>query len=119
MPSGGGATDALFGAGSGNALTQITKYAAGIFLGLCMVLSVMNIHRAGATRKKINEELLRQASTSSTMAKLPMAQAPAATNLVLTATNVGKLAVTLATNSAPAAAATVPPAAAPAAAPAK
>ncbi len=28
---GGAASDALFGAGSGNVLTKITKYAAGIF----------------------------------------------------------------------------------------
>ena len=29
---GGGAADALFGAGSGNVLTKITKWATGIFL---------------------------------------------------------------------------------------
>ena len=38
---GGGATDALFGAGSGNVLTKITKYAATIFFLLALVLSVM------------------------------------------------------------------------------
>lgn len=38
---GGGATDALFGAGTGNALTKMTKYAATIFLALCLVLYVM------------------------------------------------------------------------------
>ncbi|HUA67501.1 MAG TPA: preprotein translocase subunit SecG, partial [Candidatus Saccharimonadales bacterium] len=31
MAFGGGAADALFGAGSGNALTKITKYATVIF----------------------------------------------------------------------------------------
>jgi len=41
---GGGATDALFGAGSGNALTKITKWAAGIFFALAIVLSLMNTH---------------------------------------------------------------------------
>lgn len=41
---GGSATDALFGAGSGNALTQITKYAAGIFFGLAVMLSMLNAH---------------------------------------------------------------------------
>lgn len=44
---GGGATDALFGAGTGNALTKMTKYAATIFLGLCLVLYIMG----GAARK--------------------------------------------------------------------
>jgi preprotein translocase subunit SecG len=38
---GGGATDALFGAGSGNVLTKITKYAATIFFVLAIVLSMM------------------------------------------------------------------------------
>src|SRR5258708_19901055 len=38
---GGGATDALFGAGSGNVLTKITKYAAGIFLVMAVGLSIM------------------------------------------------------------------------------
>ena len=41
---GGGTTDALFGAGSGNALTKITKYAAGIFLGLAVVISLLQAH---------------------------------------------------------------------------
>jgi preprotein translocase subunit SecG len=38
---GGTATDALFGAGSGNVLTKITKYAAGIFFVLAIILSLM------------------------------------------------------------------------------
>lgn len=38
---GGGATDALFGAGSGNVLTKITKYAAALFFILAIGLSVM------------------------------------------------------------------------------
>src|SRR2546428_10536453 len=38
---GGGATDALFGAGSGTVLTKITKYAAGIFFLLTIILSIM------------------------------------------------------------------------------
>lgn len=38
---GGAATDALFGAGKGNVLTQITKYAATIFFVLAVVLSVL------------------------------------------------------------------------------
>ena len=53
---GGGATDALFGAGTGNALTKMTKYAATIFLGLCLVLYIMG----GAARRGtsgVREEL--------------------------------------------------------------
>ncbi|MBU6410306.1 MAG: preprotein translocase subunit SecG [Verrucomicrobia bacterium] len=35
---GSGAADALFGAGSGNALTKVTKYATGIFFVLSLLL---------------------------------------------------------------------------------
>jgi preprotein translocase subunit SecG len=38
---GAGATDALFGAGSGTVLTKITKYAAGIFFALAIILSLL------------------------------------------------------------------------------
>jgi preprotein translocase subunit SecG len=38
---GSGATDALFGAGSGNFLTKATKWSAGILFALAMVLSVL------------------------------------------------------------------------------
>jgi len=38
---GGAATDALFGAGSGNALTKITKYATIAFFVLLMIISLI------------------------------------------------------------------------------
>ena len=38
---GGAATDALFGAGSGNVLTKITKYVAGIFFALAILMAFM------------------------------------------------------------------------------
>jgi preprotein translocase subunit SecG len=41
---GGSATDALFGAGSGNVLTKITKYAAAIFFMMAVLLSVLQSH---------------------------------------------------------------------------
>lgn len=43
---GGAATDALFGAGSGNFLTKATKYSAGIFFALAIALSLMQTARA-------------------------------------------------------------------------
>ena len=46
---GGAATDALFGAGSGNALTKMTKYATVIFFVLTLVLTILN---AKAARNK-------------------------------------------------------------------
>ena len=38
---GGGATDALFGAGSGTALTKMTKYAATAFFVLTLLISIL------------------------------------------------------------------------------
>src|SRR5689334_21635513 len=48
---GGSATDALFGDGSGTVLTKITKYAAGTFFVLALLLSVMQskFHDSGAS----------------------------------------------------------------------
>src|SRR6266849_1926805 len=48
---GGGATDALFGAGSGTVLTKITKYAAAAFFVMALTLSVLqsNYHRRASS----------------------------------------------------------------------
>src|SRR2546426_12061395 len=43
---GGGATDALFGAGSGNALTKLTKYATGIFFVSTLFLSIFHAQQS-------------------------------------------------------------------------
>jgi preprotein translocase subunit SecG len=74
---GAGATDALFGAGSGNVLTKVTKYAAGIFIGLTMLLSVLNINyharkeSPDAVRKALEKAALQPGAA-------PVAQQPAA-----------------------------------------
>ena len=83
---GGGATDALFGAGSGNALTMITKYAAGIFLVLSLTLSILNAQkvRGGGIGKKLKEtpaaaapaSLPLPAAKTSTPALVPVLEAP-------------------------------------------
>jgi len=54
---GGGAADTLFGAGSGNALTKITKYSAAVFLGLSLFLSVLNTGRSTRNERLVNEQL--------------------------------------------------------------
>ena len=77
MAFGGGATDALFGAGSGNALTKITKYSAGVFFGLVIVLSMLQIHA-----KNERQLGLRNAINSATVEP----QTPAATTAPATAT---------------------------------
>ena len=58
---GGGATDALFGAGTGNVLTKATKYCATLFLVLALALSVL---KPGITKGKSNvqKELLNPTS---------------------------------------------------------
>src|SRR3974390_861696 len=48
---GGSATDALFGAGTGNVLPKTRKYATGVFFALTIILAVMqrNFHNKSAT----------------------------------------------------------------------
>src|SRR4051812_27043739 len=60
---GGAATDALFGAGSGNALTKLTKYAGSLFVIMSVLLSVLNMNAAREGSRRIEQELSRQAST--------------------------------------------------------
>src|SRR5690349_6066809 len=69
---GGGATDALFGAGSGNALTKLTKYSSATFLGMSLVLGFMN-----AKMRHANESDIRKALASQHSAATPPPAAPA------------------------------------------
>lgn len=62
MAFGGAATDALFGAGSGNALTKITKWVAGAFFVLALSLGLLKSHQAKSSGG-IEEALRRQAQT--------------------------------------------------------
>ncbi len=75
MAFGGAATDALFGAGSGNVLTKITKYVAGFFFGLALLLAVI-----GANKPKTGGALLLQEVTkrgsSPTSQSAPPSTAP-------------------------------------------
>jgi protein translocase SecG subunit len=86
---GGGTTDALFGAGSGNALTNLTKYSAGLFMVLALLLSYLNVHNARRSARTV-EELLTSApktTPAATTAVKPTANtAPltAGTNQLLT-----------------------------------
>ena len=81
---GGGTTDALFGAGSGNTLTKITKWAAGIFFGLALTLSVLNTY-AARTGSELKNAVSRPAApmNAPTTPTTPVAPAkPAATTNV-------------------------------------
>ena len=73
---GGGATDALFGAGSGNALTNLTKYSASVFLGLALLLGFLNLHAARRSARTVEELLTASPAKSAPAAPAPLAPAP-------------------------------------------
>jgi preprotein translocase subunit SecG len=88
---GGGATDALFGAGSGTALTKMTKYTAGIFFVLTLLISMMFGHQ-NRSRLSDTRSILTAEDKLSLVAPSKLtntAVAPASTNVKLsvTATN--------------------------------
>src|SRR5437764_10258225 len=99
---GGGATDALFGAGSGTALTKMTKYTTGIFFVLTLLLWVLKAqevkHRGSGLERtmqqlgKSERPLLPLATAPSTPAAKPApgtsnSLLSASTNALLSATN--------------------------------
>ena len=83
---GGAATDALFGAGSGTALTKMTKYTAGIFFALTLLISILHSHQArskgGDPRNLLTlEDKLNLVTPTATAKTNPVATTtPAATN---------------------------------------
>jgi preprotein translocase subunit SecG len=74
---GGGAADALFGAGSGNALTKITKYSTIIFFALALTIGILqdSAHK-GNTSAFVNQ--LQQIQTQTPPAAPAPTPAPAA-----------------------------------------
>ena len=57
---GGGAADALFGAGSGNALTKITKWATVVFLALSVILGTIQTHLGRGNRSEFESGVEQQ-----------------------------------------------------------
>jgi protein translocase SecG subunit len=57
---GGGAADALFGAGSGNALTKITKWATFVFLMLAVLLGSLETHLSRGNRSEFESGVEQQ-----------------------------------------------------------
>ncbi|HEY3854442.1 MAG TPA: preprotein translocase subunit SecG [Verrucomicrobiae bacterium] len=74
MAFGGAATDALFGAGSGNVLTKITKYVAGGFFGLALLMAVI-----GSNKPKSGGALLEQEITKHSTSSAPQETTPSST----------------------------------------
>lgn len=72
---GAGAVDTLIGAGSGNALTKLTKYAASSFLVLAVILSVLNAQRHQAPSRALERELAKKSSAAPVLPAQP-AKAP-------------------------------------------
>src|SRR5271165_3477790 len=93
---GGAASDALFGAGSGNVLTKVTKYAAAIFFVMALLLSILQSRfhdRTSVFQQKLNQSLTLPGGTSTpgTPAKAP---APGATPLAPLASSSNTLTIT-------------------------
>ena len=74
---GGGTTDALFGAGSGNALTKLTKYSAGTFLVMSVILGVMNVRAYHSGSSDVRRALATQKAAATTTPAPAAAPAPA------------------------------------------
>jgi preprotein translocase subunit SecG len=62
---GGAATDALFGAGSGNVLTKVTKWAAGIFFALAVLLTILGTYKTTGGGTSRFQQLLGETKSSS------------------------------------------------------
>jgi len=77
MAFGGGAADALFGAGSGTALSNLTKWTAGLFFVLVFCLSILNNHSHQGSATDLKRQLERQSALPSTPTPSPAPAAPA------------------------------------------
>ena len=68
---GGGAADALFGAGSGNVLTKATKYATAFFLVLCVSLGMLQGRYYHRNKTEFEKALQKDISTPALPPSLP------------------------------------------------
>jgi preprotein translocase subunit SecG len=101
---GGGATDALFGAGSGTVLTKATKYSAIAFFVLALVVGILQNHFNSKRISAFEQELQKQSqqaplglpTPAPAAGTAPLMSQPAATSATTPAT-------TPATSTAPAA----------------
>jgi len=77
---GSGTTDALFGAGSGNALTKLTKYFTAGFFILTLSLSILNAQQSKSKRSGLERALEKAAASDSATIPAPAAStAPSST----------------------------------------
>ncbi len=126
---GGGATDALFGAGSGNALTKMTRYGATLFVGLALSLSLLNAYAKKQSNILLEQELQKRVNAGGIALPVPPPNRPLSTITTqslptvpaITATNIPRTAISnqAATNITVAPAVPAPPSTNPPAAPPK
>lgn len=83
---GAGATDALFGAGSGNVLTKITKYAATIFFVVAIFLALFQSRRSSSS--DFQKRLQNSTAVPTMPSQTPAPTTPPATSPPAEATNV-------------------------------
>jgi preprotein translocase subunit SecG len=83
MAFGSGAVDTLLGAGAGSALTTITKWTGGVFLGLCILLAWLGNMKnsSGSAAKAVREAVSRSEAAA------PASTAAPAANALITSTN--------------------------------
>lgn len=100
---GAGASDALFGAGSGNVLTKITKYATVAFFILAFVLAVIQRHRSTSSTTEFEKRLSQPAAAPALPATTPVGgTAPSAPQVVSNAAAPAAVATNLLSVPAPA-----------------
>jgi preprotein translocase subunit SecG len=75
---GGGAADALFGAGSGNALTKITKYATGLFFVLALGIGFLQDRAHNPSTSTFENQLKLDQSHAEMPSTSPSPTTPAA-----------------------------------------
>src|SRR5271163_1475481 len=79
MAFGGAATDALFGAGSGHVLTKITKYVAGVFFGLAILMALIASHKPPSSAAALAQTLLQKTTAPLIAPTQPASSAPSET----------------------------------------
>jgi preprotein translocase subunit SecG len=73
---GGGTADALFGAGSGNVLTKITKYLTGTLLVLALIVGYLQDKAHPTGNSATFEKMVEQKQMMKTIAPAPQPAAP-------------------------------------------
>ncbi len=90
---GGGAADALFGAGSGNVLTKITKWATGIFFMMALILGLVDesAHRSNspAFEQAVEQKQSQMPARVPPSTPLPSTQTTSSNSSSMPATPVG------------------------------